>query len=269
MPALVVALRPLPVSYQHVLQRFQRANRNLHQNNWSGFGLEGMNEAEKASLTSLSLTLGQSFHTSRQSPEEGLIDLDKFEKPDWFTEPFLAATNVTEVRISLGMLPGDDGTFPPKERLAFITEFPFWLQGFKNLKRLKVEIPIVLDVLNRRRREQNLNNLVDKIARKIGVRGRIGQSPVLLRGITAYEIWIWETRKENGMDWSEDLGMQWPDPILSAQSLIQAYVEGIEHADGGRTVVLRYQGRRFVRGPDRLYYPPHWRIVQKPYRSHT
>ena len=46
MPALVVALRSLPLSYEHVLQRFANYSSAIENNDWTSFDLSDMSQKE-------------------------------------------------------------------------------------------------------------------------------------------------------------------------------------------------------------------------------
>lgn len=57
-PPLVIALRPLEVSYQHVLQRFVEQNRSsFAMYKWTGFSIRDMNQVELDTIQTVSLEL--------------------------------------------------------------------------------------------------------------------------------------------------------------------------------------------------------------------
>lgn len=126
-PALVVALRGLPTSYEHVLQWFRYRNTVIFLNSICGYSLNELKARELQMLTSLRICLeyNSSEHPTPQlagsaersiSRPLGIIDL--------FTKPLLAAVNIRSVTLGVNACGYTGCQF--KDQLHFITEFPFW-----------------------------------------------------------------------------------------------------------------------------------------------
>lgn len=125
-------------------------------------------------------------------------------KPIWFTNYFLTLTNVRHVSIDI-----KDSTFDCRDYCSkFISEFPYCLEGFRNLRSLQVWLPMNDFRVSRKRREKMITNLNKRIFTKIGVQGVLKDTNQDLNS----QLWTWEAEKGQIMDWSKTVGWQWNLP---------------------------------------------------------
>ncbi|CZR62966.1 uncharacterized protein PAC_12863 [Phialocephala subalpina] len=231
MPPLVVALRPLPVSYEHVLKWFRKHNRYLKLDGYTGYVLAEMNAKEVQMVQSLSIVLEESrekkFPLRRTKTSKSMTrPFGTFEQ---YTKCFPNLPNLRDVRLSIAT-----DFIPPLDVVDFITEFPFWLQGFKSLASVSVEIPSLRNVLDGDLQHQLLSALISRIHQKIGVKCKLlrmedtfiledsKEHSVEEDGVDFYEavgvmdVWYWKAAKGKTMDWSQNLGWEWTFSNLMA-----------------------------------------------------
>ncbi|KUJ09366.1 uncharacterized protein LY89DRAFT_761925 [Mollisia scopiformis] len=167
-----------------------------------GFQLTGMNKLELAGVRKLYLNIGEIETTLpyAQFPQPHWAQLfTGFRKPKWFTDYFLLnVANVQEVTIV---------SYRYHPSVSFISEFPFWLQGFKNLKLLEVWIPTKTGIISAKRRKGLMRGLKKRVLRKMGVEGVASESEHV-----GLQPWTWEASEGQSMDWSQEIGWPWNLP---------------------------------------------------------
>jgi hypothetical protein len=94
---------------------------------------------------------------------------------------------------------------------VFVTEFPFWLEGFKGLSKLTVEIPVVRWIIETNRHSGVVHSMMNRIRKKVGIQGQFVEM-VGEKWFEDAEVWVWEATNGRLMDWSQDLGRVWADP---------------------------------------------------------
>lgn len=134
----------------------------------------------------------------------------KLDKPIWFTSYFSTLPNVQEIRVIHRRMthyslywPATIDYFP---HIAFMTEFPFWLQGFRNLRYVEVDFQPNNGHMSRKRRTKVLAGLSRKILKHTGVQGHCIQSSPLS------DNWTWEAAEGHVMNWSSNIGWAWNLP---------------------------------------------------------
>ncbi|KUJ09364.1 uncharacterized protein LY89DRAFT_676162 [Mollisia scopiformis] len=213
MPPLVIALRPLPIAHNHALGWFEEANKPFYMSGAGGYTFANMVSSELDALDSLHISLND-YGKHGLAPLTGSITRP-MSISEAFVKPFLANSGIKHVRIRLAV--DDDWSL---DMLRFITEFPFWLRGFRSLRTLRVEIPFAPWAVPERARNNILSALVKRIHQKIGVKGNRSACFVTGVGYVKHyqgpigdwdkEIWDWVADEGKVMDWSGDLGWKWP-----------------------------------------------------------
>ena len=128
---------------------------------------------------------------------------NKFIRPTWFTSSFVHATNICEVTLRLDL----HNLMYFNDKMGFILEFPFWLQGFKALKKVKVEIPICFE--SKPRHYKIMHMMTERLSAKLGVKGVMVDQLGPQYNLRA-EVWVWEVAEgEKLMDWTQELGRAW------------------------------------------------------------
>ena len=84
----------------------------------------------------------------------------------------------------------------------FITAFPMFLRGFKQLSQVTVEIPLLEGYIDGSRRSQMMNEVMQRVQEKVGVRGQYVKTGYRWWGYTRVEEWIWTAGTGQTMDWS-------------------------------------------------------------------
>jgi len=90
-----------------------------------------------------------------------------------------------------------------------MTQFPFWLEGFKRLSKVIVQVPVPWD-LDGVRHKRVMDALMARVLKKVGVQGKCVR--VSQRRREPLEFWSWEVVDGQFMDWSENLGTIWKRP---------------------------------------------------------
>lgn len=161
-PPVVIAFRCLPKAYESVLRKYDEENERL------GFevrmgdtaGFEAMNSAEAQIVKEVRIT----------APRRALAgeDLTKdIEFSTKFSRQFNLATNITRVEFA-----ACEYLESPVDAIRLITEFPYWLAGFKSLKHLSVEISSPGSMFDKKAENKFLKRFIKDIARKVGAQGR-------------------------------------------------------------------------------------------------
>ncbi|KAF8859136.1 hypothetical protein BDZ45DRAFT_366364 [Acephala macrosclerotiorum] len=229
MPALVVALRKLPVSYDHILKWFQRQSQTLELA-IDKYRSKSMKSAELNMISSLTIGPPRTDKELTRPLESGLINR--------FTKHFSEAINIRHVEL-LNML-GFSEPAHPTDVVHFITEFSFWLQAFKQLQSVTVAIPFTKDIFIEELQRKHLNALMDRIYKKTGVMGEFrgvsgfGEHLGWIKHWKAFDdendiqpwgnldddvrrpklvcgyvrIWVWKVADGEFMDWSQNLGWE-------------------------------------------------------------
>ncbi|KAG4434480.1 hypothetical protein IFR05_010023 [Cadophora sp. M221] len=242
-PALLEALRPLKTSHGHVLEWFARHGYNVslylyvipmytrillfmservltRYYSWHGFDLTSLTKTEMTCVTKVNLELSQICDQITTFIDEDTNEwVDSFRKPTFFTDQFLSLTNLREVYLSLDL----DNNVCQSQMTKFMTQWLFWLQGCKALKKLTVEIPVASWMIDAPSRARNIDGLVRRIFQKTGVQGRYVEQ-VGERFHEEADVWIWEAPDGKLMDWSQELCREWKRP----------------HATEGRTSVVDF-----------------------------
>jgi hypothetical protein len=145
---------------------------------------------------------------STRRGDQGLNFVDYgFQRPECFISQFLRAENIRKVHLSLNL----DCTMPDTSIAHFIPEFPFWLQGFKLLSEVSVQIPVLHRRIDGSRHQRIVNAIMGRILRKVGVQGQ--HLATKYHGVgTSVEIWVWKACPGKTMDWSQNLGTIWKRP---------------------------------------------------------
>jgi hypothetical protein len=81
--------------------------------------------------------------------------------------PFLEATKIREVYLGLDL----DDLMDKSIVWHIIVEFPFWLQGFKDLSKLTVQIPALEWMIDTGMYKRNVGTILRRIRRKVRVQG--------------------------------------------------------------------------------------------------
>lgn len=145
----------------------------------------------------------------RRNEDDSKVFEHEFQKPEWFTGQFLRAMNIRRVRLYLDY---DNNPVAHRDICRWLTQFPFWLEGFKRLSKLIVDVPISFEV-DGPRLQRIRDALMARVLRKVGVQGKcVRISP---RRRESVEIWSWEAADGQLMDWSQSLGTIWKHPPLS------------------------------------------------------
>jgi hypothetical protein len=143
-----------------------------------------------------------------QRSDKGLNFVDYgFQRPEWFTSQFLLAENIRKVHLSLNL----HCSMSDASIAHFIPEFPFWLQGFKLLSEVTVQIPVLHRRIDGSRHQRIVNAAMDRILRKVGVQGQRLATKYSGLG-TSVEIWVWKACPGQTMNWSQNLGTIWKRP---------------------------------------------------------
>ncbi|KAL2062386.1 hypothetical protein VTL71DRAFT_6652 [Oculimacula yallundae] len=236
MSALVIALRPLPLSYSHVLEWLAHFSGHIfmHPNTWYGNDLSDWNATELRLIKSLDMDLWYlTLHCSVKfldSSDINLIHDEKtqtwipgFQKPTFMTSILAKATNLREVHLAIDL----------NERTSFtgaaqyITQWPLWLEGCSSLSSLTVEIPLPSSTsIYSPDWDRNFNGLLKRIAQKVGVHGQ----PIKEIGDPYYErreVWAWVAPAGTLMNWSQDIGREWHEPRDRASWVVNKKLSSI------------------------------------------
>lgn len=223
MPPLVVALRSYPVSYSHVLEWFEKENTSIVMNRYTSYNINGMNKREADLVkkvimemwyhTAETLSIPEDKHiNSETSPDRQTTDgrqlhSQGFRKPYEFIHELSKFLNLRHVYLAhheflFGL--GDHSTLIPAW-YCLSTEFPYWLQGCKNLSTVEVAFPRTFWFGNPEAtcNYELLPRVVKCIAKKLGVEGKplededitmLGQDVPNFRG-RKDRVWRWELPK--------------------------------------------------------------------------
>lgn len=130
-----------------------------------------------------------------------------FLKPTIFTQEFKLLPDLREVHLNLyHQLVG-----PTEHTCAFVTEWPFWLQGCPQLSTVVVAIPKRVPTWHRSHHgnlliRKLLKAVVKRVSNKLGVQG-VDVSEKCSGNFGLYcEIWQWEAEEGTFMDWTQELG---------------------------------------------------------------
>ncbi|KUJ09373.1 uncharacterized protein LY89DRAFT_788250 [Mollisia scopiformis] len=224
MPAIVIALRQRPISYYHALQWFAKENTPLIFDLGISCALGDMNDEEAAVITTISMEMSKPLCKNTVRYNKTVWPKSRLQKPVAFTQQFLRLENLREVRLNVGDEMSDSAGFPTSNR-AFITEWPFWLEGCKKLSIVEVTVTIKdrsqdeLAQLAWRQTERVMVSLVKQISKKLGIEGKKVDMDVRnrLHYISESEgsVWRWEAEEGQFMDWSCELGW-WQDSKKNA-----------------------------------------------------
>ncbi|KAF8858830.1 hypothetical protein BDZ45DRAFT_743047 [Acephala macrosclerotiorum] len=183
-PAIVKALRHFPVAYGHALQWFARASfpfisdkalpLSATPHGLSPYGTShclmdlDISKAELAVIERTTTYINAIVCNSYIQCGEDRNDKEivyEFKKPTSITEQFIKMPNVREVVLYLDLDSTNQG-----DMSTFLTEFPFWLQGFNALSKVTVEIPTWP---TRQREHSMVHGIVEGIYKKTGVQGQL------------------------------------------------------------------------------------------------
>jgi hypothetical protein len=136
-----------------------------------------------------------------------LINDDNYrsiEKPRFFTNYFLDMTALRSIFLFFDF----DNPVYASDMEDFITQFPFWLQGCKQLSEVKVEIPTY--GLNNPWRNNLMQGVLRRAFKQTGVMGRflqmVSSRPEYGSSFTEAELWTWKATDGQLMDWSREIG---------------------------------------------------------------
>ncbi|KAE8454585.1 hypothetical protein EG329_000208 [Mollisiaceae sp. DMI_Dod_QoI] len=196
MPQLVVALRTLPKSYEHVLQWFAKQNSRVFlcpRYPSPSYTILDMSKVELSVIKTMAIDLSKLVGNASYRPDE---------KPTFFTKHFLDMTNLHSIELFFDLR----NEVHVSDQEDFITQFPFWLQGCKRLSEVRVEIPTY--GLNNPWRRNLIEGIVKRIFRKTSV---LGQLVEMVRYGFNYEsgeaeLWSWKSAPGRYMDWTQELG---------------------------------------------------------------
>jgi len=146
-----------------------------------------------------------------------------YTKPVWFTSQFKDACNIRYVTLYVR-------TSDAKELdiTRFVTEWPFWLEGFKALSRVVVEIH---ETRSQAHRAGRVRGTMLRIQKKLGVTGILDTQSMSRWGA---EDWVFEATGNELMDWSQELGQVWrPEKEHPQWNILDGEGGYLVQADGG------------------------------------
>ena len=103
----------------------------------------------------------------------------------------------------------------------FITQWPLWLEGCASLSKVQVELPVASWMVTSHDRDRNLDGLVRRIAKKVGVHGQFVKQ-IGDRFHEERELWLWEAPVDRVTNWAQDIGREW-HPARSQYSSWEAH----------------------------------------------
>ncbi|KAE9367365.1 hypothetical protein N431DRAFT_470800 [Stipitochalara longipes BDJ] len=187
MPSIIIALGALKNSYDQALQRFTKVNEfSICMSPLTGYSIRDMNQAE--------------------------LDTIRMVKPQ-----------MSEIVDTLWMRRNEDdpdriAPFPVLASLDSFPKFPFWLEGFKQLKVVIADITILYNTVDGDSglRYQRINDsIMDRVCKKTGVQGQYVDNEWRVRAEVG--VYIWEAQPRQSMDWSQRLGSIWKRPLTQIQ----------------------------------------------------
>ena len=106
----------------------------------------------------------------------------------------------------------------------FITEFPFWLEGFTHLSTVTVEVPILpTSTISGPRHRRVMDAICAQIFAKVGVQGQYVETVKPPHSHKwSVEFWQWKAGVGQNMDWSQNLGRIWKQPRIRSTSSIES-----------------------------------------------
>lgn len=126
------------------------------------------------------------------------------ERPTFFTNHFLDMISLRSVYLFFDF----NNQVWASDMEDFITQFPFWLQGCKQLSEVKVETPIY--GLNNPWRNNLMQGILRRAFKYTGVRGEfvemVSSGPDYGSPYCEAEMWTWKAAEGRYMDWSQEIG---------------------------------------------------------------
>lgn len=176
---------------------------------------------------------------------------DGHRKRTFFTKYFLDMTSLRRVDIFFDF---DLCRVYRSDKEDFITEFPLWLQGCKQLSHVKVEIPI--SGLDNPKRSILIQGVVRRALKRTGVLGKRVEedyyglnNPQWGNHPRDCEIWEWKAAEGKFMDWSQEIGWKCfkrPSVFVPPPWTFWTELCGLEFVDG--VFVVKMWGEVCING---------------------
>ncbi|KAF8858832.1 hypothetical protein BDZ45DRAFT_743049 [Acephala macrosclerotiorum] len=212
-PALVVALREFPISYDHVLQWFERESSSLIIGSWNAWALSSMSDMEALCIKKVMMELSGNIDDVYENYEDDGWTFSRFRKPTEFSQRFLRMENLREVHLTMDNACHSHTTTGIYRGLQnFSSQWPYWLEGCTKLSR--VELALNLNVwrsyeIDNAKCDRVFQAILNRIAKKIGVKGKAVNMDLTSHAYYDQhaQVWCWEDEPGNYMDWSHEFGI--------------------------------------------------------------